>query len=185
VQQVRGGVVGGSRVAFFNIHYGLENRSRVGWHFRGDVHAQVVFFLNGFNDQALAVRFQVAAVAHLSAHFGIKRCAIQYQLVIRFALLGNLSVFQNLRIARRKIVAYELGFLIFQNDPVARFHSSGIAGTVFLFFHGGCETVNVGSKVVFAQNQFRQIHWETKRIVNGEHAFTVQNRRTGSLGFGH
>ena len=168
VEQVRTSVVGFARSAQISIYAGHEVGFGVFGQSLGNMYREVVFPF-GVNDfYGFVFRTKYTTVAHLSAHFGIERCIVEYDLIERLFLLCHLAVAEDVAFVFRVVPTFELGFSFPHYDPVSRFHGGGVACAFFLLLHFRMERFFVHGHAVLTADEFRQVEWETVGVEQRE-----------------
>ena len=121
----------------------------------------------------------------MSAHFGIERRVVEYDLIERLFLLRYFAVAEDVAFVLSIVPAFELGFSFFYYHPVARFHGRGVARAFFLFLHLRMERFFVHGHAVFTTDEFRQVERETIGVEQREGFHAVYDGLPGGTCLGH
>ena len=185
VQQVGGRVVGFAAAACLFVHAGAEHGAGPCGQLLRQVYGQVVLALRVEDFHGLAVALEHAAVAHLSAHFGIKRRRVEHELVEGLLLLLHAAVAQDAGVALGAVPAAELRLALSQYDPVVRLDGGSVAGALLLLLHLGVEGGLVHLESLLVADELRQVERESVGVKQGEGLHAVHSVAALLLGLGY
>ena len=185
VEQVRTSVVGFAGSAQIGVYAGHEVGFGVLRQSLGDMYREVIFPFSVYDFYGLVFRTKHTAVAHLSAHFGIERRVVEYDLIERLFLLRYFAVAEDVAFVLSIVPAFELGFSFLYYHPVARFHGCGVACAFFLLLHLRMERFFVHGHAVFTTDEFRQVERETIGVEQREGFHAVYDGLLGGTCLGH
>ena len=174
VEQVGGGVIGGTGGAFVGVDAGHEGCRGVLREVFDDVDALVVLALGVEDVDGLFFIDEHPAVAYLSAHLSVERGVVEHELVVAALLLGDLSVAQDATFVLGVVVAYEGLFTLVQHGPVGVLDNGGVPSPLFLLLHLCIELLGIDRKAVLPTNQLGEIEGEAVGVEETEGLPTVE-----------
>ncbi len=171
VQQVRGRVVVLGEAALAGVHVAMHGR--VLHVLRQPLHHvdhEVVFLFGVQHAHFFVAEFQPAGVAHLATAFGVKRRAVEHEVVLGLAFDLHGAVFHDVAVAQFELIVAEkldIGFVA-QHHPVAYLLGGVFAGTLFLLLQGLIKARFIHQPAFFAGDQAREVNGKTKGVVQFE-----------------
>ena len=181
VEQVGGGVVGGTGLT----QVGVDTGHELGLHVLGqrlhDVHALVVLALGVGDLDGLVLAHQHATVAYLTANLAIEGGVVEHQLVVGGLLLGHLAVAQDVAAVFGEVVAHKLLLALAQLHPVGVLDCGGIAGAGLLFLHLLGKLLLVDGVAMLAADELGEVERESVGVEQAEGLHAVEH----GLAVGH
>ena len=174
VEQVGGGMVGGTHLALVGIYACHEVGSQIVWQFPNDMYALVVLTLGVDDGDGLVLAYEHTLVAYLSSHLAIEGCVVEHQLIEGALLLSYLTIAQYVTFVFGEVVAYKLLLACTELHPVAIFYLCSVACSLFLLLHFYIKLLLVHGESVFTAYQLSQVEWESVGVKQAEGVCSIE-----------